>query len=114
MQVIDLPQKNGVRWTSVNALERCCWKLNPRPHLTPCGSQGIGAKSVRFFPLHTTRHDTGSALCRSPCALLPKVEPSGHVAAGYLQHLETPQTLLGQSKIAHPSSASSWASQTPI
>ncbi|MGJ7467278.1 MULTISPECIES: hypothetical protein [Comamonas] len=73
-----------------------CWEmvdwreLNPRPHLAPCGSQGIGAKSVRFFTLHTTRQDTDSAFSSSGAvALLPKIDPSKHVAAGFLHQFAT-------------------------
>ncbi|WP_152965181.1 hypothetical protein [Comamonas testosteroni] len=67
------------------------WReLNPRPHLTPRGSQGIGAKSVRFFTLYTTRQDTDSAFSSSGAvALLPKIDPSKHVAAGYLHQFAT-------------------------
>ena len=70
------------------------WReLNPRPYLTSCGSQGTGAKSVRFFIPHTTLQDTDSALCSShPVALLPELEPSEHVAAGYLYLFETKNT----------------------
>ena len=93
----------------MNFIEPLCtggwwsWReLNPRPHLAPCGSQGIGAKSVRFFIPHTTRQDTNSPLCSfSPVALLPKIEPCKHAVLGFLHHFATLQTPLAHRKIAH-------------
>jgi hypothetical protein len=77
----------------VNAIGRWLSGIEPASALCSMRHSGHRCEIGAIFPLHTTRQDTDSALCSSSAmALLPEIEPSEHVIAGYLHHFETQQT----------------------